>query len=125
MHFAGRELCHRANDQHNSTPLVWDERGETKQENSAYQRRSRLAVGVTAWRKRNVIKQDALEPRAALTKLRKAEKSWLECNNMREPTSFASIFRMSAPTAPKFCSHRQASMNFQIIKIGKGRRWSH
>ena len=45
-------------------------------------------------------------------------------NRAKKPTSVASIFRMPAPTAPKFCSHRQASMNSQIRKNGEDRRRS-
>ena len=43
-------------------------------------------------------------------------------NRAWKPTSVASIFRMAAPIAPKFCSYRQASMNVQIRKNGNDRR---
>ena len=35
-------------------------------------------------------------------------------NRAWKPTSVASVFRMAAPIAPKFCSYRQASMNVHI-----------
>ena len=31
-------------------------------------------------------------------------------------TNFSCVLQMAAPTVPKFCDHRQASMNFQIRK---------
>ena len=43
-------------------------------------------------------------------------------NRTWKPTSVASIFRMAAPIAPKFCSHRQASMNVQIGKNANDRK---